>query len=376
MGWFGRRNRHGRFQRSSRRAAQPTRRRVRRPPPARRAAARWRSTSTATPSWPTTSASCSRPWSRWSRPRTTAGGPEPAVAGPRPPLDQPGRLPHPPRGRPRRHGRRLRGRAGLAGPARRPEGAAAHALLGRPAAGGASSARRKAAAKLHHTNIVPVFGVGEHDGTALLRHAVHPGPGPRRGARRAAAACGSRRRAPAADRRARAAARTVARPPWPARCVTGAFAPARARDAAEPATRRDDRAGEPTPGPAAADAAARRRSHVVGVVHLPGQTEVRPSARAKRADLLAERRPDRRAGGRRPGVRPPARASCTATSSRPTCCWTRTGTVWVTDFGLAKADDQREPDAHRRHPRHAALHAAGGVRGQGRRPRRRLLAWA
>ena len=32
----------------------------------------------------------------------------------------------------------------------------------------------KAAARLHHTNIVPVFGVGEARRRPLLRHAVHP----------------------------------------------------------------------------------------------------------------------------------------------------------------------------------------------------------
>ena len=42
----------------------------------------------------------------------------------------------------------------------------------------------KAAARLHHTNIVPVFGVGQHKGNALLCHAVHPGPVPGPGARR------------------------------------------------------------------------------------------------------------------------------------------------------------------------------------------------
>ena len=54
--------------------------------------------------------------------------------------------------------------------------------------------------------------------------------------------------------------------------------------------------------------------------------------------LLPERRPDRRPGGRGAGLRPPARASSTATSSRRTCCSTPPATVWVTDFGLAKAD--------------------------------------
>ena len=38
-----------------------------------------------------------------------------------------------------------------------------------------------------------------------------------------------------------------------------------------------------------------------------------------------------------------------------------TGTVWVTDFGLAKARRPAKPDPHRRRPGHAALHAARGV---------------
>ncbi len=42
----------------------------------------------------------------------------------------------------------------------------------------------KAAAKLHHTNIVPVFGVGRQDGQSLLRDAVHRGAGAGRSAGR------------------------------------------------------------------------------------------------------------------------------------------------------------------------------------------------
>ncbi len=48
----------------------------------------------------------------------------------------------------------------------------------------------KAAARLHHTNIVPVFGVGRAGRHRLLRDAVHRGPGPRRGVRGAEAAGG------------------------------------------------------------------------------------------------------------------------------------------------------------------------------------------
>jgi hypothetical protein len=46
----------------------------------------------------------------------------------------------------------------------------------------------KAAARLHHTNIVPVFGVGEAERFSLLHHAIHPRPGARRGLERAQAA--------------------------------------------------------------------------------------------------------------------------------------------------------------------------------------------
>ena len=75
----------------------------------------------------------------------------------------------------------------------------------------------------------------------------------------------------------------------------------------------------------------------------------------------------------RPWPTPTPAASSTATSSRPTCCWTPQGVVWVTDFGLAKADE-RGPDPHRRHPRHAPLHGPGAVPRPGRRAGRRLRA--
>ena len=50
------------------------------------------------------------------------------------------------------------------------------------------------------------------------------------------------------------------------------------------------------------------------------------------------------------------------------------GTVWVTDFGLARVRERGSSDADRRHRGHPALHAAGGIRGASGQTRRHLFA--
>ena len=52
------------------------------------------------------------------------------------------------------------------------------------------------------------------------------------------------------------------------------------------------------------------------------------------------------------------------------------GTVWVTDFGLAKAEGTDELTTHRRHRRHAAVHGPGAVPGPVRRRGATSTAWA
>ena len=105
-------------------------------------------------------------------------------------------------------------------------------------------------------------------------------------------------------------------------------------------------------------------------------------------DRLQSRRRDRRTRPRCAGcARPPRRstppttpASCTATSSRRTCCWTSTAGSRVADFGIARLGLGGPADADRPGARHRRLplaRAGDGRAGHGRvgplRARRRRL---
>ena len=245
----------------------------------------------------------------------------------RPPAGMPRaarRLPHPPRGRPRRHGRRLRGGAGIARPPRGAEGAARPAPLTDRQLLQRFEREARAAARLHHTNIVPVFGVGEHDGHPLLRHAVHPRPGPGRGARRARAASAQRRRpAGASDRHAGSADRPA--------LARGRRSTAVALLALHGGAGR----GPAGPRPLTARVVGRRPPPVPPPSHsldgLPGQAEACVRLPAQASPASACRSPRR--------WRTPTQGVLHRDIKPSNLLLDTQGHVWVTDFGLAKADD-------------------------------------
>ena len=259
-----------------------------------------------------------------------------------------GRFPHPPRDRPRRHGRRLRGRAGVARPARGAEGAGARRPCSTPGRSRRFQREARAAARLHHTNIVPVFGVGEHDGLHYYVMQFIQGLGldevleelKRLRARKDPRAAEGGRGIPGAGRLGgRRGPIALDRPvPRPA--------------AAAAPTEDEPRARRPRPrAPSASDSSSS--------VTLPGQSDlsaVTDSARryvrsvARIGVQVAEALEYAHQQGILHRDIKPSNLLLDAH-----------GTVWVTDFGLAKADRRRRPDPHRRHRRHAALHGPRAV---------------
>ena len=233
----------------------------------------------------------------------------------------------------------------------------------------------RAAAKLHHTNIVPVFGVGEHEGTPYyvmqfiqgqaldevlgelrrLRRpgaeaeAVGPHPGPAAGGADGAASAAEVAQALLTGRFTAAAAT----PSDPGRSGGGAPRPRPATTLDGPAP---EPAGEPPAPPPPADVAPTPAS-------WPGKADTSTLSGSAR---------DYWRGVARIGVQAAealdyahAQGTLHRDIKPSNLLLDLQGTVWITDFGLAKAADEAEPDPHRRHPGHAAVHGAGAV------PRRR-----
>ena len=186
----------------------------------------------------------------------------------------------------------------------------------------------RAAARLHHTNIVPVFGVGEHEGVHYYAMQFIQGQG-----LDAVLDELRRLRRPADGRAGRRPRRRGAAPPAPASpaaLLTGRF------------PGRDGPGDRPDRRPARRRRTARRRHRR----DVAGGRSLGASC-ADHSERSAASRPRRTTSGAWPGSAsrwprrwptPTTRGSSTATSSRRTSCSTPQGTVWVTDFGLAKAD--------------------------------------
>ena len=210
----------------------------------------------------------------------------------------------------------------------------------RPKHRGRFEREARAAAKLHHTNIVPVFGVGEHEGAPYYVMQLIEGRGldavirelrRQPGRRRATAPTSISPDRPATEaeesrspgpRRGRA----HGRPDRPARAASRPTRP----DAATERTRADRRthpsADPPPPMPAGPIGGRRRRVATprASATSSLGRDRGSPAGAAAAAGLLAGRGPARRPGRRRPGLRPRPGRSSTATSSPRTSSSTPT----------------------------------------------------
>ncbi len=226
----------------------------------------------------------------------------------------------------------------------------------------------RSAARLHHTNIVPIFGVGEHEGTHYYVMQFIQGQGLdavlhelEEAARRSRIEVDS---GGTPDRAARR--REPRRPTSPSRSSRGRFG---LGNTVALAARQE---GTGT-------GSLEHRDHSLRLPALrrasrPDESIVVGSSSTSAVSTLSET--DRRFAQAvaRIGIQV-AEALAHAHAQgilhrdiKPSnLLLDREGNVWVTDFGLAKAVRRRGLDAHRRHRRHPAVHGTGAVSGLRRR---------
>ena len=289
-----------------------------------------------------------------------------------------GRLPDPPRDRPGRDGRRLRGGAAVARPARGAEGAAAAAAwrdrrtwsgsgwrpAPRPGCTTRTSCRSSASASRRACTTTPCSSSRARASTRSSRSC-----GGCKGSRSAQAAAPAEPSAAAGPARALTLAATHG-------LLTGRFA-AGGGASREPATGAEARRRPPTAGTTPSRDRRCRAGLAPGRRALGGSgisTHSELSRHPGRDAVLSLGRPGRPPGGRgaglrpRPGDPPPRHQAVEPAARRP-----GDGLGHRLRPGQGRGD--RRPDPHRRHRRHPALHGPRAVRRLVRPAERRLLRW-
>ena len=206
----------------------------------------------------------------------------------------------------------------------------------------------KAAARLHHTNIVPVFGVGEHEGVPFYVMQYIQGLGLdlvlEELKRLQSGDKGSGNTPRLSGGELRVSRREVSAADVASLLMTGEFVPA-AAEADVPAVvldrTVDEAAGTPIPAPSAVQASSTSRLAEASAlssssVVLPGtarSTGQKPFTYWQSVALIGVQVADALEYAHRQGVQ--HRDIKPSNLLLDTC-----GTIWVTDFGLAKSDDQ------------------------------------